>query len=351
MAQAIPLPPDHAQRRRILEELDTTMLVEAAAGTGKTTSMVGRMVALLREGKCDIDTLAAVTFTRKAAAELRARFQVELERAAREAQGEAKQRLARAQERAERCLIGTIHSFCARLLRERPIEAGVGLVFHEMEKDEDLRLRDEAWSRYVARLFADDADSLTELRELGLEIGQLRDSFVMFGTYPDVNTWPAPDVDMGNLDGGRRSLEQYVAHMEELIPTFPVERGTDELMSAYERVERLARDRDLGRTPELLEVLALFKSSQRANQGAWPGGQEQGRREVARWRGFAETTAQPLVRRWQARRYATVMRILAEAAAVYDRLRAESGRLNYQDLLVCAARLLCDQPPIRRYFS
>src|SRR6516164_9642800 len=72
-------PPDQEMRSRILTDLDTTMLVEAAAGTGKTTSMVGRMIALLREGKCRIETLAAVTFTRKAAAELRDRFRIELE--------------------------------------------------------------------------------------------------------------------------------------------------------------------------------------------------------------------------------------------------------------------------------
>src|SRR5438128_12530415 len=76
-------PPDQAERERSLRDLDTTMLVEAAAGTGKTTSMVGRMITLLREGKCRAETLAAVTFTRKAAAELRDRFQVELERAVR----------------------------------------------------------------------------------------------------------------------------------------------------------------------------------------------------------------------------------------------------------------------------
>src|SRR5580765_7227786 len=108
---ADPLPPDHAYRQRILHELDTTMLVEAAAGTGKTTSMVGRMVALLRSGKCHIDTLAAVTFTRKSTAELRARFQIELERAAAAESGAAGERLAAALAHVERCFIGTIHSF------------------------------------------------------------------------------------------------------------------------------------------------------------------------------------------------------------------------------------------------
>ena len=45
-----PLPPDQPARDRIATELDTTMLVEAAAGTGKTTAMISRLVALLRAG-------------------------------------------------------------------------------------------------------------------------------------------------------------------------------------------------------------------------------------------------------------------------------------------------------------
>ena len=80
-------PPDQLNRRRIVSELDRTLLVEAAAGTGKTTGMVGRMTALLEEGRCGVENLAAVTFTRKAAAELRTRFQSELERRTAEERG------------------------------------------------------------------------------------------------------------------------------------------------------------------------------------------------------------------------------------------------------------------------
>ncbi len=46
-------PPDQEQRDRIVDDLDRNMLVEAAAGTGKTTSMVERMVALLAKGTCE----------------------------------------------------------------------------------------------------------------------------------------------------------------------------------------------------------------------------------------------------------------------------------------------------------
>jgi len=61
-----------------VEDLERNLLVEAGAGSGKTTSLVDRMVALVRNRACTVDRIAAVTFTRKAAAELRQRFQVKL---------------------------------------------------------------------------------------------------------------------------------------------------------------------------------------------------------------------------------------------------------------------------------
>ena len=80
MTTDIPLV-DWEARRAIEDELETTLLVEAAAGTGKTTSLVRRMVALLREGRTVTDGLATVTFTRKAAAHLREMFHLSLEKA------------------------------------------------------------------------------------------------------------------------------------------------------------------------------------------------------------------------------------------------------------------------------
>src|SRR5262245_48283483 len=95
-------PPDHDQRARIVGELDRTMVVEAAAGTGKTTMLIQRMIALLAAGKCGVETLAAVTFTRKAAAEIRARFQLGLERELKHSEGMARDRLTQALEHIER---------------------------------------------------------------------------------------------------------------------------------------------------------------------------------------------------------------------------------------------------------
>jgi ATP-dependent helicase/nuclease subunit A len=172
------LPPDQPARDAIVSMLDTTMLVEAAAGTGKTRSMVDRMIASLREGNCSIGSLAAITFTRKAAAELRARFQVALEKAVRESDGVARERLSDALDYAERAYIGTIHSFCGRLLRERPVEAGVDPAFLEFDETVDLRLRKEAWRQYVGGLMSTGDPMLGELDNVGLEIGQLESAFL-----------------------------------------------------------------------------------------------------------------------------------------------------------------------------
>ena len=58
---------DTDARRRIREDLDTTLFVEAAAGTGKTTVLVERLVSLLRTGRATLEGIVALTFTEKAA--------------------------------------------------------------------------------------------------------------------------------------------------------------------------------------------------------------------------------------------------------------------------------------------
>ena len=321
MKKTVKNPPDHAQRRRIAEDLGTCLLVEAAAGTGKTTSLVGRMIALIREGICDIEHLAAVTFTRKAAAELRARFQLELERTAQVADGAGQARLADALAKLNRCYVGTIHSFCAKLLRERPIEAGVDLAFRELEEAEDELLRASAWSEFVAGLFTEDDVTLDELSDLGLKIAQLRPTFLAFAEYPDVDAWPTGEVELGDLSGAVRELKSYLAHMATLADTFPPDRGTDTLMTAYERLVRLARHRNLDRPADLLELLEACKPNQKTTQKYWPGGAKQGKAESERWVAFATGVAQPLVERWRQKRYALVIRVMQRAVAAYDRVR------------------------------
>ena len=149
--------PDAAARARIREDLDTNLLVEAGAGAGKTTAMVGRMVALVRSGRAEVQQIAAVTFTRKAAAELRERFQTALEKALHAAvdpdDSEVRARLDRALRDIDRAFLGTIHAFCARLLRERPLEAGLDPGFRETLGSEEKRQQRQFWLTHLERRF------------------------------------------------------------------------------------------------------------------------------------------------------------------------------------------------------
>src|SRR3954469_17527737 len=70
---------DQESRRIIREELETNLLVEAGAGSGKTQMLAERMAAGVAAGVYQVEHMAAVTFTRKAASELRGRFHLALE--------------------------------------------------------------------------------------------------------------------------------------------------------------------------------------------------------------------------------------------------------------------------------
>src|SRR5690242_21877958 len=70
---------DRTERDRIARELDRNLFVEAGAGSGKTSELVTRVVALVTSGTAKLESIAAITFTEKAGAELRDRVRQELE--------------------------------------------------------------------------------------------------------------------------------------------------------------------------------------------------------------------------------------------------------------------------------
>ena len=123
---------DAAARARIRSSLDESLLVEAAAGTGKTSELVTRIVNVLATGAAEVGEILAVTFTEKAAGELKLRLREGLERARRAAPGGGAASGAARPENVEHAIahleeaqVSTIHGFCADLLRERPVEARV----------------------------------------------------------------------------------------------------------------------------------------------------------------------------------------------------------------------------------
>lgn len=153
---------DADARDTIASALDDTLVVEAAAGTGKTTELVGRIVRILVEGRADVGEIVAVTFTEKAAGELKLRLRERLDR---ERSGvsddtDRRTRLDKALTGLEEAHVSTIHGFCADLLRERPVEARIDPLFDVLTETAAARLFDDAFGRWLQEQLADPSEGV-----------------------------------------------------------------------------------------------------------------------------------------------------------------------------------------------
>jgi len=136
------------------------VFVSAGAGTGKTTVLVERFVRAVCEEGLDVESVLVITYTRKAAGELRARI-----RSALHARGRPD--LAR---RLDGAWISTIHGFCARLLRTHPFAVGIDPRFRELDEEHGLVIRGEAFERALAGFCATrDAERLRLLATYGAQ--------------------------------------------------------------------------------------------------------------------------------------------------------------------------------------
>ena len=340
---------DAAVRNSIRERLDTTFLVEAAAGTGKTTSLVARMVNLVLTGTCTVDTLVAITFTVKAAAHLREGFQEELERARLLASDEKKVRLTAALHSLERCFIGTTHAFCARLLRERPVEAGLDPEFQELDEVRSQILANEFWQRFVERLAVTGEAGVQALRDAGVDIRHLRPGFVRLNEFPDVEVvleqLPRPDLQPVYRDLLRR--------LDDIAPDLPPEDGHDQ--DDFEKmVRRLLRKRPNVDEEDPAEVLDFLDEanhrSRRPVQKRWPD-KIKARDHGNDFSSFVNGTLRPALRRWREHTHGVAFGILVPAAREFAVERMRTGNLTFQDLLMSARDLLRDHPHVRRYFQ
>jgi len=147
---------DQRARDQIANALNDTLVVEAAAGTGKTTELVKRILRVLATGRARVEEIVAVTFTEKAAGELKLRLREALERErAATTDAQPRERLDGALGSLEEAHVNTIHGFCAELLRERPVEAGVDPLFRVLTETQSDRLFEEAFGGWLQAQLAD----------------------------------------------------------------------------------------------------------------------------------------------------------------------------------------------------
>ncbi len=163
-----PSDPDAAARAFAVDPAQNVIL-EASAGTGKTSVLVTRYVNLLMRG-VDPANILAITFTRKAAAEMRERIIRDLRRAAAQSTFD-RARWAAIRDRLADIQISTIDAFCLSLLREFPLEADLDPGFGMADETEVPRLVDRSLDLSLAifvGLSKREPDLALVLAQLGL---------------------------------------------------------------------------------------------------------------------------------------------------------------------------------------
>ncbi len=125
------------QQRAAIEARTGSSLLAANAGSGKTAVMVERIAAAVREDEVPVSAILALTFTEKAAGELAERLRRRLTELGDDEHARA----------VDGAWIGTIHGFCARLLRSQPLAAGLDPRFEVLEAPSAERLAGTSYER------------------------------------------------------------------------------------------------------------------------------------------------------------------------------------------------------------
>jgi len=353
-----------ADQREIIEKaLDVNLLVEAAAGTGKTTALVGRIVAALASGNAQLDRIVAVTFTEAAAGELKLRLRTAIEKARLDEKRPAteRERLRLALPKLEEARVSTIHGFCSDLLREHPVEAGVDPYFEVAAEDTAASLFERAFDRWFeAQLAAPGPAVRRILRRRRREFGRgkdegprgvLRRAAWQLTEHRDFPTpWrlaPAFDRD--------RAIDEILTEMKSLAEWAPSANPDDyfgksllELAKAVEEIERAERVRE--RDYEALEAWATevvrgrhwgWKGFTYSDDPEFPQQDLRARRDALhdRLKRFIEDAGADLAPRLRNELWPVV--------EAYEFAKQQSGCLDFADLLICTRDLLRDNQAVR----
>jgi ATP-dependent helicase/nuclease subunit A len=290
------------------------VFVSAGAGTGKTAVLVERFVRAVCERGLDVDSILVITYTRRAAGELRTRIRAALAERGR-------QDLARELDGA---WISTIHGFCLRLLKAYPFAAGLDPRFRELDDAQGAVIRGEAFRSALEEFCRDgDPDRLRLLATYGADA--LRR--MLTGVYETLRSAGRP-LSLEAAD--RVGLAGPVGELREAARCLADDAAaTDNQRSAATQLLALL-ERDT-RPDRLLELSGFRASGERAAT------YEEARRLVER-AALDEAAA---------RDRALLQELLERFEASYAEAKARESALDFEDLQIHARNLLRDNDEIR----
>jgi ATP-dependent helicase/nuclease subunit A len=349
-------PEDEAARERARGDHRTSLVLEAGAGTGKTTLLVERIEALVRSGAARLEEIAAVTFTENAATTMKLRLRERLERA-RSSPGLAaleRGRIGAALDVLERASVSTIHALCAQILQERPLECGVLPGFRMADEAQADALFMDTWEEWLGERLSGGDDVLLDALERGIplegdgwgERTSLRGLARKLIDQRDLEPLAADNA--FDLAAAERELVQRGARGKALAAQV----GEGDVLAA--RLVKLAEFAEATRFrtgPDKLAHLLRLEAIP-VNFGfrpRWPSDETLAEgRAIAAW----TKDARP---RWTAalgaELHGRLVRALSGVVRIYERKKAERGLLDFLDLLVKARDALRDHAGVRAWFQ
>ncbi|EHR05616.1 UvrD-helicase domain-containing protein [Bradyrhizobium sp. WSM471] len=371
---------DSADRRRALTVLDQTLLVEAAAGTGKTSLLAGRVTMLLASGVAPRN-IAAITFTELAAGELRVRVErfvnellngnvpddlaLAVDKALTAPQRAA---LIAARARLDELTATTIHGFCHKLLRSYAIEAGVDPGAEVLDAVQTEFAFTTVFERWLRRRLGENADPTDpvvvmarrdprEAVDTLKKLGKFRRDFRTAKPLPrdlaehaDLEFVESVREFRRWIDGTRapdRALED-IADLERLAVFFT---GAFNPAPSFERLWELAH-------PPRVEAMAWRSNDLRPYRrlGAWKyvAGKDQGTRlaeEAASYYDRCATEFRGLLGSIATALVATFSGALDELLEDFEAFKRNAAVLDFDDLLLATRALLRGHEAVRRASS
>jgi ATP-dependent helicase/nuclease subunit A len=348
---------DQAVRDRIRDDLDVTLVIEAAAGTGKTTALVNRIVSVIGSGRGELARIVAVTFTEKAAGELKLRLRAEIERARQNTEplSESRARFDLALKQLEEARIGTIHSFCADLLRERPVEAHVDPMFEVAPEDVAGEMFDAAFERWFEKILDNPGEGMRRLlrrRDLSSRTGPraiARRAALELMNWRDFDTpWQhSPMARDAEIDAIIAEVEALGKLAELGEDDDWLAKGLDAIARPVAEATRLESVR--GRDHDALESVLIALCTGRRWDWKGYGGSfgEVEREEVFRRRAELRTRLKKFRDDAGANLAPLLRDELWPIVAIYEEIKQRAGRLDFLDLLLVARNLVRDNPAVR----
>ena len=292
-----------------------TVFVSAGAGTGKTAVLVERFARAVCEDGLDVESILVITYTERAAGELRSRIRARLVELARN-------ELARELDGA---WISTIHGFCLRLLRAHPFAAGLDPRFRVLDESQGRVLRGEA---FAAALEEFCADGEAERLRLLATYGRAALRRMLIGVYETLRAAGRPLV----LElGPNPALAARVEELREAARCLAGDDGASESMREQARraLELLERE---ARADGLLDLGDLRTRGERA----------------ATYEEARKAVEQAALDELAACDRDLLQELLSRFAARYREAKERESALDFEDLQLVARDLLRDHPEIRR---